>query len=86
MQLQRHARILRLLEETGALSISALAERLDVSAETVRRDVRQLAERGDVQRMHGGASLPATQGEAPFRRRMRENRGGKQATARAPGG
>ena len=83
MQLQRHARILRLLEETGALSISALAERLDVSAETVRRDVRQLAESGDVQRMHGGASLPATQGEAPFRRRMRENAGGKQAIARA---
>lgn len=82
MQTQRHARILQLLEEAGALSIAVLAERLAVSSETVRRDVRTLAESGEVQRMHGGASLPATQGEAPFRRRMRDNAAGKQAIAR----
>ncbi len=83
MQTQRQTRLLRLLEETGALSIASLAERLEVSAETVRRDVRALAEIGEVQRMHGGASLPAMQGEAPFRRRMREIAAGKQAIARA---
>jgi DeoR family transcriptional regulator, glycerol-3-phosphate regulon repressor len=82
MQTQRHARILKLLEESGALSIAALAERLAVSAETIRRDIRALAEIGDVQRVHGGASLPAMLGEAPFRRRMRDNAGTKQAIAR----
>lgn len=83
MQTRRQTELLRLLEEAGALSIATLADRLDVSAETVRRDVRALAERGEVQRMHGGAGLPVTQGEAPFRRRMREVAAGKQAIARA---
>jgi DeoR family glycerol-3-phosphate regulon repressor len=72
-----------MLEETGVLSIASLAERLDVSAETVRRDVRALADSGELQRVHGGASLPAIRGESPFRRRMRENAAAKQAIARA---
>lgn len=83
MQTQRQAKLLRLLEDAGALSIASLAQRLKVSAETVRRDVRALAESGSVQRMHGGASLPVLQGESPFRRRMRENAAAKQAIARA---
>lgn len=83
MQAQRHARILTLLEEAGALSVATLAARLAVSTETIRRDIRALAETGALQRMHGGASLPATEGEAPFRRRMRANAAGKQAIARA---
>jgi len=82
MQTQRQAKLLRLLEESGTLSIASLAERLMVSTETVRRDVSALSEIGEVQRMHGGASLPATQGESPFRRRMRENSVAKQAIAR----
>ena len=82
MQSQRQAKLLALLEEAGTLSIAALAERLAVSSETVRRDVRALAETGEVQRMHGGAGLPAVRGESPFRRRMRENAPAKQAIAR----
>ena len=82
MRTQRQAKLLLLLEESGAMSIASLAERLDVSAETVRRDVRALSEIGEVLRMHGGASLPAALGEAPFRRRMRENASGKQSIAR----
>ncbi|XDA98965.1 DeoR/GlpR family DNA-binding transcription regulator [Sulfitobacter sp. LCG007] len=81
MQSRRQASILRLLQDTGAQSIAALADRLGVSSETVRRDIRALAETGEVQRVHGGASLPETQGEAPFRRRMRANAAGKQAIA-----
>jgi DeoR family glycerol-3-phosphate regulon repressor len=83
MQPKRHTAILRLLEEAGTLSIAELAKRLGVSAETVRRDLRALTESGEVQRMHGAASLPATLGEAPFRRRMRANAAAKQAIARA---
>ena len=36
--------------------------------------------------MHGGAAIPAAQGEAPFRRRMRENAPAKQSIARALAG
>lgn len=83
MQTPRQAKLLRLLEDSGTMSIALLAERLMVSAETVRRDLRTLSETGEVHRMHGGASLPATQGESPFRRRMRENAAAKQAIGRA---
>jgi DeoR family glycerol-3-phosphate regulon repressor len=82
MQPKRHAAILRLLEEAGSATIAELAGRLGVSAETVRRDLKTLADAGEVSRSHGGASLAAGQGEAPFRRRMRENAEAKQAIAR----
>lgn len=83
MQPKRHADIVRILEEAGTASIATLADRLGVSAETVRRDLRALAEAGEVRRSHGGASLAAGLGEAPFRRRMRENAAAKQAIAEA---
>lgn len=86
MQMRRQAELLRMLEDAGVLSIASLAERLKVSAETVRRDLRALAEAGEVQRLHGGARLPAVEGESPFRRRMRENAAAKQAIARALAG
>ena len=39
----RHARILTLLGEEGTIGVSELAQRLDVSVETVRRDIKALA-------------------------------------------
>ncbi|MBP6737908.1 MAG: DeoR/GlpR transcriptional regulator [Rhodobacteraceae bacterium] len=83
MMPRRHSAILKLLEGRGALSITALAEALDVSGETMRRDVRALVESGAVVRGHGAVGLTGQIGEAPFLRRMRENAGAKQAIARA---
>ncbi len=79
----RHGAILKLLEDKGPLSVTALAETLDVSTETLRRDVRALADAGAVVRVHGAVGLAGQMGEAPFHRRMRENAGPKQAIARA---
>ena len=39
---KRHAEILRMLREEGTISIAALASRMGVSLETVRRDVKPL--------------------------------------------
>ncbi|WP_366554898.1 DeoR/GlpR family DNA-binding transcription regulator [Aquibaculum sediminis] len=78
----RHARILALLEAQGTVSVSTLADRLGVSLETIRRDVKPLADQGQVIRMHGAIGLPAVVGEAPFERRMRRNRAAKEAIAR----
>jgi DeoR family transcriptional regulator, glycerol-3-phosphate regulon repressor len=78
----RHAAILKTLEDRGALSILSLAEALDVSGETMRRDIRALAETGAVVRVHGAVGLAGQMGEAPFQRRMRENAAAKQAIAR----
>lgn len=80
---KRHGRILEILEREGTVSIATLAGRLDVSTETVRRDLRPLAARGTVVRMHGAVGLAGTAGEAPFRRRMSENAEAKQRIARA---
>ena len=50
-----------LLEEVrtrGAVSVERLASRLNVTMQTVRRDVQRLSEAGMLLRFHGGVSLP----------------------------
>jgi DeoR family glycerol-3-phosphate regulon repressor len=42
----------------GAVSVERLAQRLDVTMQTVRRDVQRLADAGLLARFHGGVSLP----------------------------
>ncbi|WP_147255855.1 LacI family DNA-binding transcriptional regulator [Streptomyces sp. PT12] len=51
---ERQELILREVRERGSVRLSALAERLDVSMVTLRRDVDVLAGRGLVKRVHGG--------------------------------
>jgi DeoR family glycerol-3-phosphate regulon repressor len=80
---QRQAEILRLLAETGAIRTNDLAKRLDVSLETVRRDVAALVAEGAATRRHGGVMLPSAVREAPLDRRMQENTAAKRAIARA---
>ena len=80
---KRHAEILRLLGEEGTITIADLASKLDVSLETVRRDVKPLTRDGAVLKMHGAIGLPSFAGEAPFEKRMRENADAKRAIARA---
>ena len=53
--------MLAVLERDGKLAASRLVEELGVSEDTVRRDLRELAARGLVQRVHGGALPPAPQ-------------------------
>ncbi|MBZ9850215.1 DeoR/GlpR family DNA-binding transcription regulator [Mesorhizobium sp. CA14] len=79
---KRHGEILRLLNEEGTITIASLAERLGVSLETVRRDVKPLADDGSVLKMHGAVGLSSIVGEAPFERRMRENAEAKRLIAR----
>lgn len=79
---KRHGEILRLVHEAGTITIADLATRLNVSLETVRRDVKPLAKDGSILKMHGAIGLPALAGEAPFERRMRENADAKRRIAR----
>jgi DeoR family glycerol-3-phosphate regulon repressor len=79
---KRHGEILRLLGEQGTVTIADLAERLGVSLETVRRDVKPLTDDGIVVKMHGAIGLPSMTAEAPFERRMRENAEAKRTIAR----
>lgn len=51
----RQEEILALARASGRVSVTDLAPRLGVSVETVRRDLKALADRGVVQRVYGGA-------------------------------
>ncbi len=52
---ERHAHILRTLEEQGFVTVTQLAEAFSVSTESVRRDLRHLESLKKLQRVHGGA-------------------------------
>lgn len=54
---QRHALILDVLRDFGAASVQDLAERLDASVSTVRRDLDYLTDQGYLDRTHGGAVI-----------------------------
>lgn len=51
----RQERILALLSANPALRVNQLAESLNVSAETIRRDLADLNEAGQISRTYGGA-------------------------------
>ncbi|RKY27352.1 MAG: DeoR/GlpR transcriptional regulator, partial [Planctomycetota bacterium] len=55
---QRRDSILSQVYESGRVTIKDLAEGLGVSQATVRRDIRGLAQAGQVEIVHGGATLP----------------------------
>lgn len=58
---QRHAKIVRMVDEQGYLSVTDLSELLGVSEMTIRRDLAQLDEQGQVNRTFGGAYSRATE-------------------------
>jgi DeoR/GlpR family transcriptional regulator of sugar metabolism len=53
---QRHQRILDEVARAGAVKIADLVEEFGVSDMTIRRDITELAARGLVDRVHGGAA------------------------------
>ncbi len=80
---ERQARIITILRQSGSLSIAEMATIAGVSAETIRRDAHQLAENGEVEKLHGALALPHNMGETSYERRMREFAPAKIAIARA---
>lgn len=56
---QRKQLILQRLRQDGQIVARSLSEELGISEDTVRRDLRELAAEGLLQRVHGGA-LPAS--------------------------
>ena len=84
--MQAHPRQDRLIEEVrrlGSVSVEALAEHLGVTLQTVRRDVRALAEAGLLTRFHGGVRVPGSTTEnIAYRQRQRLNEGAKLRIAR----
>lgn len=67
----------------GSCRVGFLAERLGVSDETVRRNIRTLQEKSLVRKVHGGVLLSEdlTLNEQPFQTRMRRNAEAKRTIA-----
>jgi DeoR/GlpR family transcriptional regulator of sugar metabolism len=66
---ERRAHILQILEQEHRASVTDLANRFDVSEDTVRRDLRDLEARGQIRKTHGGA-LRHTTPPVPYERRL----------------
>jgi DNA-binding LacI/PurR family transcriptional regulator len=68
--LQRRERLMDELRRHGAVRVRDLAQLLQVSELTVRRDINALAARGLLTKVHGGATLPTEldPGQVPARR------------------
>lgn len=54
----RQKYVLEIITEQGQASITELAEKLQVSADTIRRDLTDLEKQGLAQKNHGGAIAP----------------------------
>jgi len=78
----RQSEILDALRRAGGSArIQSLASALEVSDETIRRNIRRLAEDGLVEKLHGGARLVERVDEADLATRLLENTGGKRRIA-----
>jgi DeoR family transcriptional regulator, glycerol-3-phosphate regulon repressor len=79
---KRQTEILAHVREHGTCAIATLAESLNVSLESIRRDIKPLVESREILKRHGSIAMPYELGEAPFEFRMRENVDAKRAIAR----
>src|SRR5258706_8718293 len=79
---ERHQYILELLGSEGRVLAADLSSRYRVSEDTIRRDLRELASSGKIQRVHGGA-LPRRAEAVPFVSRQQIDMESKIGIARA---
>lgn len=63
---RRHRDILDILAQRGYAAIEELVEAFDVTPQTLRRDLQELADRGLLRRHHGGASVHSSTANADY--------------------
>jgi DNA-binding transcriptional regulator YhcF (GntR family) len=79
----RRAEIVTLVQRQGFVTIEALAQQFEVTPQTIRRDINELAEEGVLQRHHGGAALPSSVQNIAYSSRQVLHLEAKQRIARA---
>ncbi len=83
--IQRREKILAEAFRHGHVTVSGLAEKLDVSDATIRRDLRALADEGQIQLAYGGAVVARNAGQS-FRAKALRNVEAKRAIGRLAAG
>jgi len=79
---ERQSMILTMLRQDGKVVAGDLSQRLGVSEDTIRRDLRELADAGHMTRVHGGG-LPSSPAGTSFKERLKQSPVAKAAIARA---
>lgn len=80
--IERQAQILTQLREQGRVSAPDLARSFGISEDTVRRDLRDMAARGECERVYGGAVLVAGE-TVPLKTRLGQSLDRKSMLGRA---
>ena len=79
----RQSEILDIARAEGRVVVEDLASRFDVTLQTIRRDLTELADAGYLDRVHGGAVPRTGVTNLGYEERRRLNEGAKAAIARA---
>ncbi len=79
----RQTEILELARSEGRVVVDDLAQRFEVTLQTIRRDLTELADAGHLDRVHGGAILRTGVTNLGYEQRGRMNEAAKAAIARA---
>lgn len=81
---EREDEILELLNETEYATVEYLSKKMNISSSSIRRDLKNLEERGLVNRSYGGVKIANATGKCiPFALRSHENSAQKKQIARA---
>ena len=79
----RHPEILEIARREGKVTVEGLARHFDVTLQTIRRDLTDLADAGRLERVHGGAVLPSGTTNIGYEERRSLKSEEKRAMARA---
>ncbi|MEP1793090.1 DeoR/GlpR family DNA-binding transcription regulator [Parasphingorhabdus sp.] len=77
----RQKEILELARKEGKVTVDGLADRYDVTVQTIRRDLSDLAQSGRLERVHGGAVIASSLVNILYEERRRLNETDKKAIA-----
>ncbi len=81
---EREDEVLAILSETEYATVEFLAQKMNISSSSIRRDLKNLEERGLVNRSYGGVKLADASGKRiPFSLRSHENGPQKKQIAKA---
>jgi len=78
---ERRHKILNILAKEGKLTVPDLSRVLNVSVDTIRRDLKELEKAGHLARVHGGA-LPKSPSTPPYSARRVQNKSARKEVAR----
>ena len=79
----RHPEILEIARREGQVTVEGLARHFEVTLQTIRRDLTDLADAGRLERVHGGAVLPSGTTNIGYEERRSLKSDAKRAMARA---